>query len=704
MCRRLPPSALLVIGAVLALTAARPIRAQEPQPGDTLVVAADTLPVDRVRPAFPDVGNDPRLTWLGDTLAADTTRPKFSDLPEVWPDSVVRIYTPARPGSWAAWRLPGTALLGRGAYNLLDVLESEFPVLGQDLGGSGLGTFLGSPHGTGTNVQVVIDGVPAGSAFRAAWDLRQMPLEAVAEIAWFPGPQVAAWGGNGTGGVLEITTRRSLSSGARSMIAFLLGSFDAQAFSGYFGRPITQRGDFFLGANFDATDGAARSGDFTRNQTLVRVGWDLGRRHRIEITRRGDGLSGRERRFDVSGSEDVDTAAVHAFYTAGLGPLTARLHGVRESHDISEGFRFDEADAIVGRGEKTDVRGDVAARIGERIAVWAGGARVEEDAESEAIVFFVEGTNLLAPPDDAQASRIAPRVTTEIAGGAGFGAPADPLAANAAVRRISFDGGIESGMAWQAELLSRPAEGLTLRASAGRAVRPADFVGQAILARLAADGGEIHPGRLADPGTLEAWTEWRVEAAWRRDRWRVAGRAWRASGEDAFLWLPPTAWTRLDPTAESFRIGELGFNTFDVVDLTATGLEADVHIPLPYDIQGIVRARWLDETIDASGEPVPYVPELQALGQLRWAERLFPNRDLLVEARMTGRFVGERSTLSDTELPAVLIGDFLVQATVINLTIYISLKNLTGQTIRTEEAFAVPGLEGFFGINWRFRN
>jgi hypothetical protein len=693
--------ALLVLGVALSLAAPGSPRAQEPAPDDSLAVADTVAPADTLDLLV--VGADPRLTWLGDTLAPrDTIAPKFSNLPEVFPDSLVHIYTVDRPGRWAAWRIPGTALLGRGAFSLLDVLESEHPVLAQDLGGSGLPAFVGSPHGTGTNVQVVIDGVPAGTALTAAWDLRQLPLEAIEEVTWYPGPQVAAWGGSGTGGVLAITTRRSLVPGARSLLAFLMGSTDAQAFSGSFGRSMFGRGDLFVGANFDAIEGVGR-GDFTRNQTFARVGWRLGSHHRIEVARRGDGLAGRVARPDVAGSEDHNTAAIHLFYVGGWGPLSARLHGQREKHEIGEAFRYAGVDAITGRGEKSEVRGDVAARLGDRGVAWAGGARVDEDAGSTAPVFFSDTTNLLEGPTDA-VEPIAPRVTTEVAGGAGWGGPADVLALNGAVRRIAFDETIDGGVAWQLEALARPGAGLTIRAAAGSAIRAADFIGYALLARLADQGLEIRPGRLADPSVTERWTEWRGEIAWRDDSWRAALQAWRARGEDAFLWLPPTAWVRFDPTSTDFPIGTIGLNAFDVVDMTATGVEADVAIPLPYGVQGMLRGRWLDETVDVTGERVPYVPEIQALGQLRYAGRFFPSRDLLVEARLSGRFLGSRTALGGEELPATLVGDLLVQATVINLTVFVSLKNLTDQEIETEPGLDLPGFEGFVGINWRFRD
>ena len=704
MRRPLSPLALLVLGVALGLAAA-PLRGQETLPSDA-AVEADTLEA-----AFRDVGHDPRLTWLGDSLsAAETTPPKFSDLPEAWPDSVITIYTSDRPGRWAAWRMRGDALLGRGAFNLLDVLESELPVLAQDTGGSGLAAYMGSAEGTGTNVEVVIDGVPAGTPIEAAWDLRQIPLEAIAEVAWYPGPQVAAWGGTGTGGVLSITTRRSLARGARSMIGFLLGSFDAQAFSGTFARPVTRRGDVFVGANFDAMDGFVRSGDFTRNQTVARAGWRLGRDHRVEISRRGDGLSGRENRgaaagqLTITGQEDHDATALHGFYRGGFGPVTARLHVQREKHEIDQAFDLGTGSAIVGTGEKEEVRGELEGRIGDRVVLWAGGARVDEDAESPAHpAFFVGGSNVLDPEDPA-VPRIVPVVTTEIAAGAGFGRPDDAFAGNAAVRGVSFDDDRDGGVAWQAEALARPGGGLTLRAMAARALRPPDLIARAILLRLAGEGIEVHPGRAADPLAIETWTHWRGEVAWQGGEWSVAGRAWRSTGEDAFLWLPPTAWSRFDPTVESFPVGGLGLNAFDVVDLTKTAFEVDAKVPLPYGVQGVLRGRWLDETLDHTGGRVPYVPELQAIGQLRYARRFFPSRDLLVEGRLTGRLMGDRTTISGAELPAIFLTDLLVQATVINLTVYVSFKNLFAQEYETEEGFALPGSEGFLGISWRFRN
>jgi hypothetical protein len=92
------------------------------------------------------------------------------------------------------------------------------------------------------------------------------------------------------------------------------------------------------------------------------------------------------------------------------------------------------------------------------------------------------------------------------------------------------------------------------------------------------------------------------------------------------------------------------------------------------------------------------------LGQLRYARRFFPSRDLLVEARLTGRYSGERRTLDGDALPSYLATDVLLQGTIINFTIFISFKNVGGLNYRTEETFFLPGREGYFGVNWRFRN
>ncbi len=693
------PTVLLVVGAVLV--PAGLALAQEPAapPADSL--AADTLEARR-----PVGREDPRLTWLGDTLAlidADSIHPKFSDVPEVWPDSLVDPYLLDRPGSAPAWRLTGTALQGRGAYSLLDVLESEFLILGQDLGGSGLGAYLGSPHGTGTNVQVVVDGVPAGGALFPGWDLRQIPVEAIAEVAWYPGPQAAAFGGAGTGGVLAITTRRSLAPSSRSMIALLLGSFNAEAFSGKLGRPLPWNGDVFVGANFDFTEGPFGTGDFTRNQSLVRAGWGIGRHHRVEIARRGDGISGDDTRLDLAGSEDTDDAALHAFYTGSFGSVTARLHAQRESREVKQAFELEGLPGILAEAKTDDVRGSLETRIGDRAVAWAAGGWTREDAISAAPAFFVGGVNALDPAEDSGIEAIAPRTTSEWGGGVGYGAAADPFAASLAVRGFSFGRG-RSAVAWQAEGVARPGGGVTLRAFAGRSARPPDLAAEAVLGDLALLGVEVHPGVAADPDAIETWTEWRGEAGWTREEWHVAGRAWRATGKSTFVWLPPTAWTRYDPTSGTFPLGGLGFNAFDALDVTATGIEAEVIVPLPFGVRGRLLARWLDERDDRQDLQLPYVPKVQALGQLRYARRFFPSRDLLLEARVTGRYLGERTTLAGGTLAAGLVGDALLQVTIVHFTIFVSFKNFTDQEVRTEESVDLPGSEGFVGINWRFRS
>lgn len=693
--------------AVLPLMSPDRATAQDVAPADTATPADTVAVADSLR--FPPAITDPRITLLGDTLGSgDTLRPRFAELPEIYPDSLVDPYTFIRPGGWPEWVLTGDEILGRGAQSLLDVLESEALVLGQDLGGGGVGMFLGSPHGSQTNVQVVVDGVAAGTPLSVSWDLRQLPLEAIARIAWYPGPQVAAWGGSGTGGVLAITTRRSLAPRARSLLAFGAGSFDSESFGGYLGRPVTSRGDAFVAANFDATDGFPQTGDFTRNQLVAKAGWRIGERHRIEVSRLGDGLSGEANRTSLNGSQDQDATLLHAFYGGSAGPLSARVHAFRATEDINENFNYRGAAGLVGEGRRTGTRGEADFRRGPFVG-WAGGAWEEAEVTSSHPAFLrADGSSILESPGaiDSGAPIVAnPRRRTEWGGGAGYGRPDGRLAANAAFRRLDFGDAAESGAAWQVEAQGHPVLGLTIRAAAGRAVQPASPISQALLANLAADGLEVHPGQPANPSALEKWTSWRGEIGWTRSGWRVAGAAYGASGDGAFLWLPPTAWLYFDRgNLETVRLGEVGFNTFDVVDLSASGLEGEVSLPLPWDLRGVLKVRRLELTEDASGQQVPYVPRNQALGQLRYARRLFPSRDLLVEARLTGRYSGERTTLSGETLADYLVGDLLLQATVINFTIFVSFKNIAGQGVRSEEAFFLPGREGYVGVNWRFRN
>lgn len=665
-------------------------------------VAADTIPVSRAV-------TDPRVTLLGDTLAtADTTRPHFAELPEIYPDSLVNPYRVARPGAWAEWELTGDQFLGRGAQSLLDVLESEALLLGQDLGGSGLPVFAGSPHGSHTNIQVSVDGVPLGGPLAVGWDLRQIPIEAIARVAWYPGPQVAAWGGMGTGGVLEITTRRSLAPAARSLLALGAGSFDAESFGGYFGRPVTEDGDVFAAVNFDASDGLLSTGDFTRNQLVAKAGWQLGSRHRIEVSRLSDGFSGEVNRTNLAGSQDQDAVTLHGFYAGSAGPLTARVHTYRSSEDIGENFLYRETPGLFGEGERTGARGEVDLGRGPLMG-WVRAAWERAEVTSTHAAFLrADGSSILEPPpvgEEDAGTLVNPRRQTELGGGVGYGHPGGRVAANLAVTRIDHGAAAEAGTAWQAEGLARPLAHLTLRAAAGRGSRPASPLGQAILANLAADGVEIHPGRPTDPQALEQWTGWRGQAAWSDAGWRVEAGAFGADGEGAFLWLPPTAWLYFDRgSLQVVRLGEPGFNTFDVLDLSVRGLEGEIVFPLPWDLRGVLRMQGLDVTDDLSGDRVPYIPRVQALGQLRYARRFFPSRDLLVEARLIGRYSGPRTTLGGEELAAYLLGDVLLQATVINFTLYISLKNVAGQSVRAEEGFFLPQREGFIGINWRFRN
>lgn len=680
-----------------------------PSPAGAQEAAADSLVEEDslgVVPegAFPVPIVDPRLTLLGDTLApGDTARPRFSELPEFYPDAVIDPYVAPRPGTRPAWTLDGEALIGRGAFNLLDVLESEFPVWSLDLGGSGVNSFLGPALGTVSGVEVFVDGVAAGDPLSAAWDLRQIPLEAIARVAWYPGPQAAVWGGKGTTGVLAITTRRSLAPSARSLLAFSAGSFDTETFSGRFGRPVTWHGDVFVAANFDGTDGFSGAGDFTRNQTVLKAGWRPRLGHRFEASRIGDDFSGEDNRIGLAGVQEQDHSSWHLSYVGDLGPITARAHYAHTRLDLDENFDFDDVLGLVGSGERTDARLDLTFARGP-VSVWGAAGRGEEEASSGHVLFVNgQGTNLLDPPAGVQ-GLVNPRKTFELGGGAGVTLPGDRLAGHVAVRRLDHDNWAEDGTAWQAGVTGRPAERLEVSLSAGRAVRPPDFPEMALLWTLAEAEVDVHPGRPAEPTVPETWREVRGEVAYGGDGWRAAGRAWSADADGAFVWLPPTAWLGFDPVAEGIRLGEDGFNTFDALDLSASGLEGEVAFPLPWGLVARAVARRTTVEVADTGERLPYLPETQALGQLRYARRFFPSRDLLVEARLTGRYSGERTTIDGETLPSYLATDVLLQGTIVNFTIFVSFKNVGGLNYRTEEAFFLPGREGYFGVNWRFRN
>lgn len=690
--------------ACVLLFAAAPAAAQEEEaPADT-VTPPDTLaPADTIQ-AAPLIREDAGLTWLGDTLRSGIDTLAFTEPIEVLPDSLVDPYTVSRPGARPAFEISGDALLGRGAFSLLDVLESESLLLGQDLGGPGAPTFLSWPGGDPGGVQVVVDGVPAGNPLTTLWDLRQIPLEGIARVAFYPGSQQAAWGGTGTAGVLAITTKRAVAKGARSLLAFSVGSFDVETFSGNFGRGIGSNGSFFVAANFDATQGLENAGDFTRNQTVAKLSWQFAD-HLVEVTRRGDAVSGETARDNLSGEEDHEARSWHLFYRGGIGPAGIRAHGWREAQRIDQEFTFRGKDGLFGEGVRRGWKADVDVRL-RGVALWGSASGEEHELTSVHPAFLsFGGVNLLDPPEDFDGATLEnPRTRTEWGGGIGYGDPGDRWGAQATARRMEFGERFESGTAWHAEAVGRPAAGLELRASAGRSLRPADPVGVAILVRRAEEGLEIHPGLIADPGALAAWTGWRAALTWSNPGWRATAAAFGGTGENAFAWLPPTAWLYFDPAdPDLFPQGLAGFNTFDVLDLSASGAEIELVMPLPFGVKGLLAYRRLSLTENRLDEQLPYVPEDQALGQIRLARRYFASRDLLIEARLAGRYVGERATSTAEPLRSYLVVDALGQATVINFTIFVSLKNLAGLIYRSDESFDLPGAEGYLGVVWRFR-
>jgi len=702
----MPPSLRVALCAAVVAATAAPAVAQDDVPQDTVAAAdePDSLTADETGFRLPDpLPPDPRMTWLGDTLPEQPRMPQFAELPEIYPDSLIDPYVLDRPGASPAWVLSGDQLTGRGAFTLLDILESEVLIAPVDLGGPGAPSFLMTGSGTFTNLQVFVDGVPMGTPFAAAWDLRQIPVEGIARIAFYPGPQSAAWGGEATGGVLSITTRRALAPTARSALSFILGSFDAEGFSGNFGRRLASRGEVFVASNFDASDGFVRAGDFTRNQIVFRAGWQFDGPHRLEFSQISDGLSGRASRNNVTDEEDQDRSTSHLFYRGAAGPVSLRGHYWSESLELQSNLLLAEQPGLIGTSDETGLRGTASFRIGP-VEAWGEAMREESETFSDHPAFrSPAGGSLLDDPDDPEAPRLEnPRTRVEWAGGAGWSSLDGRLAGNLAVRRLDYGDAADAGTAWRAEGVYRPAPAWTVRASAGRGVRAADLIGQATLTALGS--GEIRPGRDADPANLEEWSEVRGEVTWERPGWRARVGAWRSTGDETFLWLSPSAWNRFDPGAPDARLGTLGLNTFDVVDLEMTGVELEAAMPLPYGAKGVFLWRSVDATEEITGEELPYLPSHQGLGQIRWARRMFPSRDLLVETRISGRFAAERETLSETTLPSYFLLDLLVQATVINFTVYVSFKNLAGRAYRTEESFFLPQTEGYFGIFWRFRN
>ncbi|HET6617243.1 MAG TPA: TonB-dependent receptor plug domain-containing protein [Gemmatimonadota bacterium] len=704
-----PAARLSWIVVASILTAASAV-GQDVVPADTVALVDTTALADSIAPAdtveaVPVLREDPRLTWLGDTLWSRLDSLGFTEPIEILPDTLVDPYTLSRPGARPTFEISGEALLGRGAFSLLDILESESLLLGQDLGGGGAPTFFSWSPGDPGGVQVVVDGVPSGNPLTALWDLRQIPLEGIARIEFYPGPQAAAWGGTGTAGVLSITTRRAITRGARSLLSFTVGSFDVETFSGNFGRGLGKGGSVFIGANFDATEGFQNAGNFTRNQTVLKAGWRFWGKHQLEVTRRGDEVSGEVARDNLSGEEDGDAKIWHLFYRGGVGPLGFRAHGWTETQRIDQGFSYREETGLFGEGKRKGWKADVDARVGD-LAIWGSAAGEEQELESDHPAFLAfEGVSLLDPPDDFEGTALEnPRTRSEWGGGVGYGDPEGRWGAHATARREEFGDLHESGTAWQAELLGRPGASLEIRAHAGRSLRPADPVGEAILARRFDEALEVHPGLIADPRALAEWTGWRGSLTWSDPRWRVTAAAFGGTGHNAFAWLPPTAWLYFNPDDfDLFPLGGAGFNAFDVLDLSASGAEAELVMPLPYGVKGRLAYRRLSLTEDRIDEQLPYVPQDQALGQLRFARRYFPSRDLLVEARLTGRYLGERTALDGEALQSYLVVDALGQATVINFTIFVSFKNLGGLIYRSDESFDLPETEGYIGVVWRFR-
>jgi outer membrane receptor protein involved in Fe transport len=110
----------------------------------------------------------------------------------------------------------------------------------------------------------------------------------------------------------------------------------------------------------------------------------------------------------------------------------------------------------------------------------------------------------------------------------------------------------------------------------------------------------------------------------------------------------------------------------------------------------------LQSVKDADGNRLPYVPQAQALGRLVYERPFFPSHNLTVRASIDSRVVGPRTTISGADLPAFAQMDVLLRARLIGFTAGISVQNVFGQRVRTEEDFPRPGRLVGLEIFWEF--
>jgi len=107
-----------------------------------------------------------------------------------------------------------------------EVLESAVGVTVQDFGGLGKLSTISIRGASSNQVLVLIDGLRINDASGSGVDLSNLPLENIEKIEVLRGADSAVFGDGAMGGVVNLVTRKSISSGQKLNARIHYGSFD----------------------------------------------------------------------------------------------------------------------------------------------------------------------------------------------------------------------------------------------------------------------------------------------------------------------------------------------------------------------------------------------------------------------------------------------------------------------------------------------
>jgi hypothetical protein len=511
--------------------------------------------------------------------------------------------------------------------------------------------------------------------------------------------------GGAEAGWIDVLTRTHLTPQANSALGFDLGTFGREAFTGGLGRWLGSRFSAVLTLRFDDGNTLTQVASAKNSQFFGKARLYLSRRHFIEASYGTSGTTNESRRTSPTAlspftdTEDQRERRFQALYRGSVGLLRPQARYYTDRFEERDSFTLDAVPLVGGRADRRGAEAGVDLPVG-RGRIRVGVEWVREELDSDSPLFLGADENVLADSTGFDDSR------TRIAAFAGAEQTLDSLTVAAHVRGERFEAGRGTTVEPQLGLEARygAGGGFTPFARVGRSARFPSFVETAALARA---GG----APVVAPETL---VEARGGSSWQRGEAAGELAAFVRRGSDLVLWLPPTGW-RAATGDESARLGQVlpgdqepgteepqpAFAELNRIDQRAIGADARLALRLPFNLSGEGFAL-VQSVEDEDGERLPYVPRAQALGRISYEKAFFPSRNLTLRGSIDSRVVGPRTTLSGGDLPAFAQMDAFLRARLIGFTAGLSVLNVFGQRVRTEESFPLPGRVVGFQIVWEF--